>query len=201
MSTTPPLFIAFEGLDGAGKTTIARRVADAMDALYLTTPSPRVRSFREELLAALGPSQEAAQLFYLATVFAAAREIDAHLAGGRSVVLDRYFLSTQAYAEFRGSVLEIDALERHLRPADVTVYVHAAVDVRRVRVAARHGESAADRETLTGEADARLRRAHAARTDLRVVGRLVTIDTALLTPEEAVERVLKEAQAKALRPA
>lgn len=192
MSERPPVFVVFEGLDGAGKTTVARLVAAGLDAVYMTTPSPQVRVFREELLAALGPCQEAAQLFYLATVFAASRDIDAHIAAGRSVVLDRYFLSTQAYAEFRGSVLRIDDVHRHLRPADLTVYLDAPLDVRRGRVASRHGESAADRETLSTEADARLRQTHMGRSALSVVGRLLTLDTALVSPEQAAASVLEE---------
>lgn len=40
-----PLFIAFEGLDGSGKTTCARQLATRIGAQYLTTPSPEVREF------------------------------------------------------------------------------------------------------------------------------------------------------------
>lgn len=108
------------------------------------------------------------------------------------MVLDRYFLSTQAYAEFRGSVLRIDDVQGYLRPADLTVFLHAPLDVRRSRIVGRAGESAADRETLTPEADARLRQTHAVRSGLRVIGRLLTLDTALVSPEEAVARVLRK---------
>ncbi len=108
MSERPPVFVVFEGLDGAGKTTVARRVAATMNAAYLTTPSAAVRVFRDDLIRDFGGSQEAAHLFYLATVFAASREVDALIVQGRSVVLDRYLLSTQAYAEFRGSALRLE---------------------------------------------------------------------------------------------
>lgn len=50
MSQRPPTFVVFEGLDGAGKSTIARLVAAAMDAVFMTTPSPRVREFRDETI-------------------------------------------------------------------------------------------------------------------------------------------------------
>ena len=191
MNDRPPAFVVFEGLDGAGKTTVAQLVAAELGAVYMTTPSPRIRAFRDELLAAFGSCQEAAQLFYLATVFAASSEVDAHVAAGRSVVLDRYFLSTQAYAEFRGSGLRIDDLQGHLRPADLTVYLDAALDVRRSRVARRLGESAADRETLSPAADARLRQTHMARSDLHVVGRLLILDTSAMSPEQAATCVLE----------
>jgi dTMP kinase len=187
----PPTFVVFEGLDGSGKTTTAKLVAAAMNAVYMTTPSPRVRAFRDELLTALGNCQEAAQLFYLATVFAASKDVETLLMAGRSVVLDRYFLSTQAYAEARGSVLRIDDIQRHLRPADITVFIDAPIDVRRCRIVERGG-SLADRETLTPKMDANLRRTHAARSELPLVGRLLTFDSAALSPEAIVARVLAE---------
>lgn len=192
MSERPPIFVVFEGLDGAGKTTATERVAAALGAIPMTTPPPRIRVFRAELLGALGPCQEAAQLFYLASVFAASVEIDAHARAGRSVVLDRYFLSTQAYAEFRGSTLQIDEIQRHLRPADLTVYLDAPLEVRRERIARRAEASAADRETLSPAASSRLRQTHLARCALPVVGRFLELDTARMSPEQVAARVLRE---------
>lgn len=190
MSRSMPIFLVFEGLDGAGKTAIAQRVAQTLGAIYMTTPCPQVRSYREALLRAFGGCQEAAQLLYLATVFAASAAAHEHLASGRSVVLDRYFLSTQAYAEFRGSSLRLDELHQHLKPADMTVYVEATLDIRRARVARRSGSNSADRETLTPDADSRLRAAYAARLCCPVVGRLLTLDTTAAPIEAAVSQVV-----------
>jgi dTMP kinase len=187
-SRTRPIIIAFEGLDGAGKSTIARRVATLSGARYMTTPSPAVREYRESLLAALGESQEARQLFYLATVFAASVEMSAAVADGQSLVIDRYWLSTQAYAEFRGSRLCIDAVSDLLVPADITIYVDAPLEVRRQRVMTR-GASAADIETLTAAADERLRSLHFARRHDGVVGEFLVIDSHAHTIDECVGRV------------
>lgn len=181
--------VVFEGLDGAGKSTLAARTAAALGAPCMTTPSPRVRGFRDELLASYDGCQEAAQLFYLSTVFAASREIANVLAAGRSVVLDRYFLSTQAYAAFRGSTLAIDGLAAALVPADLTVFVEAPLDVRLARLA-RRGVTAADRETMAPAADARLRHEHERRFGLAVVGRLLRLDTSLEDVDTLVARVL-----------
>lgn len=185
-------FIVFEGLDGSGKSTCAAEVARRIGAELMTTPSPRVRRYRDDLIDALGESQEARQLFYLATVFAASREIERLLALGRSVVLDRYFLSTQAYAAFRGSGLaskEVDAVEGLLVPAHVTVYLDTPLAVRVGRLR-RRGMSEADLETMTVAADQRLREEHERRSRLGVVGRWVRVEGGGEV-EEVVARVCR----------
>jgi dTMP kinase len=184
-----PVFVVFEGLDGTGKTTCARRTAELLGAQFLTTPSPSVRRFRDDLLRDLGASQEARQLFYLATVFAASEEVRALLATGRSVVLDRYFLSTQAYAEFRGSRLRVDELQERLLPADVTVLLEASLETRRSRIAARGG-SVADGETLSVGADAYLREAHLRRLAFPVIGSALRMRTDAMGPGEIASDVL-----------
>ena len=190
MNENRPVFIVFEGLDGTGKSTVARGVAEALRAEFLTTPSPELREYREAIVASFGDCQEAAQLFYLATVFDASRRVKSLLAAGRSVVLDRYFLSTQAYAAFRGSVLGLDHVGDLLVPATLTVILHAPLDVRVARVT-RRGESAADRETLTLAADRRLHAEHAARLHLSVAGRVLRLDSGGRTPQSLVQQVVE----------
>jgi len=191
MKSSPPYFVVFEGLDGTGKTTCARLTAEHLGAVYMTTPSPTIRQFRQALLDDFDGCQEACQLFYLATVFKASVDVGKLLAAGRSVVLDRYFLSTQAYAEFRSSALAIDDVERHLLPADLTVMLDAPLSVRRARIVER-GESDADHETLGDGADVFLRGAHMKRAQLPVAGKLITVDTSLALPTEVSCAVLAE---------
>jgi len=186
-----PFFIVFEGLDGAGKSTAARITAERLAARYLTTPSVGVREYRDEIITSYAGCQEACQLFYLSTVFAASEQACNLLGQGLPVVLDRYFLSTQAYAAFRGSALQLDGLGGLLLPADLTMFLEAPLEVRRTRLRER-GESAADRETLSPAADAYLREAHHRRSKLEVIGRFLSIDTSRLTPEEVADQVLVE---------
>lgn len=122
-----PAFIVFEGLDGSGKSTCARLLADTIDAEYLTTPSPDLRAYREDVIASFAGCQEANQLFYLATVFATSANARDLIGEGRPVVLDRYFLSTQAYAAFRGTVLDLDQVAKDLLPADITVFLDCLI--------------------------------------------------------------------------
>ena len=125
------MLVVFEGLDGSGKTTCARLLADRLDAALLTTPCPEVRSFRDDLIRSYDGCQEAGQLFYLSTVFDASVRVRGLLRSGRSVVIDRYFLSTQAYAAFRGSQLNLDDTSDLLEPADLTVFLDTPLEVRR----------------------------------------------------------------------
>jgi len=188
---TRPTFIVFEGLDGSGKSTCAAQLAERLGAELMTTPPLGVRRYRDDLITSLGSSQEARQLFYLATVFAASEEVSTHLKQGRSVVLDRYFLSTQAYAAFRGSRLEVDEVQRLLRPADVTVYMDTSLTTRVARLTQR-GASAADLETITTDANTRLREEHFRRARLDVVGRFVRVPGDAGSPREVIDRIVAE---------
>lgn len=186
MKTSRPLLIAFEGLDGSGKSTCVNWLSRQFDAEYITTPPASVRGFRDELIASFDCSQEAIQLFYLSTVFSASAQAAALLARGKSVVIDRYFLSTQAYAAFRGSTLRIDDIERYLLPADITVFLDVPLDVRRQRLHSRDVFTAEDRETLSESADFRLREEHFQRASRLVVGDFVCVDGS--RPQEDVGR-------------
>ncbi|MGE3509824.1 MAG: dTMP kinase, partial [Vicinamibacterales bacterium] len=201
----PPVFIVLEGLDGSGKTVIAEQVAREIGGVLLTTPSLVLRGVREAILDGLGPNPESHQLFYLGTVYAVAREVRAALASGRPVVMDRYYLSTAAYAAFRGSMLDTDPLSLGLVPADLTVFLDVPRDVRASRLAARHdGEPAADdAETLSPEADERLRAEHKVRAHLPVIGEWIEMDGTMspgLIVRRVIEAVRRWQAAAALQP-
>lgn len=189
--TQQPRFIVFEGLDGSGKSTCARAVAERLGAVFLTTPSPTLRELRGKIIDDLGDCQEAHELFYLATVFAASNEVTRHLAEGRSVVLDRYFLSTVAYAAFRGSTLDVDDLAAALRPADLTVYLHADLAVRRARVQ-RRGGTVRDYQTLIPANDEALQSEHTSRFDLGITGRVLLLDSGTLSPQQLAGAIVDE---------
>lgn len=188
-----PMFIVLEGLDGAGKTTCARLLAELLDARQMTTPSPEVRQHRDAIVGSFGDCQEAAHLFYLSTVFAASGQVRDALASGHTVVMDRYFLSTQAYAEFRGSQLPLEPLGAQLPAADLTVYLDVPAAIRGQRLLDRN-PTAADRETLPGAAAERLRRLHLARSASPVVGNWLEVDNAGADPAQAVWQIAETAR-------
>ncbi|WP_373372037.1 hypothetical protein [Nannocystis radixulma] len=100
----------------------------------------------------------ACMLFHGATVVAAAGGIRDALAAGRSVVVDRYWLSTVVYHRVMGSPCLLDEVASVLPTPDFTVFLHAPLDVRASRVRARGLATEADRPDRRAVPRARARR-------------------------------------------
>jgi dTMP kinase len=175
-------FIAIEGPDGAGKTTLARSIAsrlrdEGLDVLEVREPggTPVAEAARR---LALDPSLEVSPLAELFLMLAAradlvARVIRPALAGGRVVVTDRYDLSTEAYqVEGRGlpreAVLEANRLATGALKPHLTIVVDVPEDVGRARQAA-GGKSPDRMEMEQAGLHARVGRAFASATGPSVV--------------------------------
>lgn len=97
-------FIVLEGLSGAGKTTIAKAVAEAINAHFYKTPPSLFCLMREEIdRSADGISRF---LFYLAGVFYASQEI-VEILKYQPVVCDRYILTTLCYHRAINVIVDI----------------------------------------------------------------------------------------------
>jgi dTMP kinase len=98
--------IVFEGTEGAGKTTQARRLVAALErhsvtCVHLREPGgtslgESIRSVLLEPFRSITPSSEAL-LFMASRAQLVAERLEPALAAGSVVVLDRFFLSTYAY--------------------------------------------------------------------------------------------------------
>ncbi len=110
-----PLFIVFEGIDGCGKSTQLRLLADALAARgrsVVTTAEPTDSTTGKMLRAALSGADprtpaEMAALFVLDRIHhnVAPNGINATLAAGKDVVSDRYYYSSLAY---QGSLTDFE---------------------------------------------------------------------------------------------
>ncbi len=101
--------VAVEGIDGAGKTTQARLLADALRALgrevVLTkepTDGPIGRRIRETARTGRLPPEQELELFLQDRREHVETLIRPALARGAVVIVDRYFYSTAAYQGSRG---------------------------------------------------------------------------------------------------
>ena len=183
----PGRLIVVEGLDGVGKSTLSRGLAAALGAALRTTPSEALRAHRAPFDAAYAELPAASQLFYAATVVAAAAEADALRATGRDVLFDRYWCTTRAYARAAGSPLDLDEVEAILPPADITLLVDLPEAERCRRLEVR-GATAMDRASILRQAA--LRRELLASLSRPVAGHGRVLDVSGLDPDAAVRAAL-----------
>jgi len=139
--------IVLEGADGVGKTTqVERLVARLRDqgtpAVSLREPGGTPLGERIRTILLLGPgasiNDRAELLLFLAARAQLAPEVASQLAEGKTVVLDRFFLSTYAYQiAGRGlpeeDVRRINAFATLGRVPDLTVVLALAPDEARSR--------------------------------------------------------------------
>jgi dTMP kinase len=152
--------IALEGIDGSGKSTQARAVADALGAQLTHEPgsTPVGVRLRELLLAPEAPPLSPRAEALLMTADRAehvARVIQPALAVGAWVVTDRFSASTIAYQGY-GRGLDVPALAELVAwateglAADLSVLVDVDVEVAATRMAAAGDRSGADRMERLG---------------------------------------------------
>jgi dTMP kinase len=95
---TPGNLYVFEGMDGVGKSTVAQKFADQIDAAYLETPGAGVQEIREYVDSQMHDRQTKF-LMYLASNSAIADQVEPQLEAGNDIVLDRYYPTTIVYNE------------------------------------------------------------------------------------------------------
>ena len=172
-----PRFIVVEGTDGTGKSTVARGLAQGLDAELLATPQAELRPVRQTADRLFTPDSVSRTLFYAATVVAASEAAARLLAEGRSVVMDRYWLTTLAYARVRGRPLGgVDALAAQLRAPDTTLFLTAPRRVRLRRLSGRGSLSEHDRFSSEKQQGQALERAYRDLSGHHLAGRFVAVD-------------------------
>ncbi|MEM0302278.1 MAG: dTMP kinase [Archaeoglobaceae archaeon] len=116
------LLIAIEGIDGAGKTSVANELVKFLknmgyDAILLKEPSDsiyaqKIRGAKERL-----PPEEELELFLRDREIDAIKNIIPALQNGKVVVMDRYYYSNIAYQSARGlNAEEIRKLNEKIAP-------------------------------------------------------------------------------------
>jgi dTMP kinase len=140
-------FIAVEGLDGVGKSTVVQQLAGCFSGHAMSTPGAALRECRQAVLHAFAEDELAKALFYTASVSSQGRQARKKAERGEWVFMDRYWASTFAYAKARGVTAEIETLSLSLIQPDLTVLLLLNESERQRRLHAR-GATVEDMETL-----------------------------------------------------
>lgn len=149
-------FVTFEGGEGAGKSTQARLLADALAARGIGCDltrepggTPGAEAIRDLILHPPAPGWTAAAealLFAAARADHVARRIRPALADGRWVICDRFLDSSRAYQGFAGGLGDAAIADLHrfgsggLLP-DLTLVIVAGAHETQARLARRDGSA------------------------------------------------------------
>ncbi|WP_172976014.1 AAA family ATPase [Halomonas sp. THAF5a] len=140
-------FVAIEGLDGVGKSTVVQQLAKHFSGHAMSTPGPELFDCREAVLQAFAGDELAKALFYTASVSSQGRKAGNLAKRGEWVFMDRYWASTLAYAKARGVTAELDQLGKSLIQPDLTVLLILDETERQRRLHGR-GATVEDLESL-----------------------------------------------------
>ncbi len=132
----PGLFVVIEGIDGAGKTTLANKLADKIKKhfgkeVHLTTEPSHMKIgklLREYLKTSTSIKEVDALLFAADRLEHYYHEILPELHAGKIVISDRYALSSIAYQGAQGiPVPWIEEINRNAPNPDVTILLDVSI--------------------------------------------------------------------------
>ena len=138
------MFIALEGADGCGKTTLCAILADRLKATAYSTPPKKYLQMRERVDKSASPEEH--YRFYRDGIYDASEEIDAMLKNGQRVVSDRYWLTTYTYHQVMGATVSKEDFMSIVQPT-LTVILALNYELQVERLL-RRGMSAGDRRVL-----------------------------------------------------
>lgn len=138
------MFIALEGVDGSGKSTLCAVLAEKLGAIPYSTPPKKYLAFREQVDKNAPPEEH--YKFYRDGIYDASNEISAILANNGKIVSDRYWLSTYTYHQVMGVQVSTDDFRNIIMPT-ITVILSISNDVQIDRIL-RRGMTTGDRRML-----------------------------------------------------
>ena len=190
-------FVVFEGVDGAGKSVVSKRVADALGhgVLHLDSPLPAFRQIRDYVDQYSSPAGRF--LFYLASNLDLSRLVGEKLPT-HDVLCARYYFSTLVGYSVRSGINISELMTRipvshdDFRRPDLTILLYVNADEQERRIAKRNQgiNSLTDALCLTSEDYAG--RLSATYLDVAEKMQWMVIDTSYMTLDEVVSRCIDE---------
>lgn len=148
MNPRQGILVVFDGIDGAGKTTQARRLADDLTAVgevVVLSKEPTGGSYGARLRASAQsgrlPFDEELDLFVADRQEHLREKIAPALQAGHVVILDRYFYSTLAYQGARaGTLRDIEErIRKDVIHPDITFWIETPPELAVLRIQRRDG--------------------------------------------------------------
>lgn len=129
------MFVALEGLEGVGKTTLGKLVAKRLPATYLKSPPEAMNGARGFVAEQSNP--HCSFYFYLSSLYGMQSDIEVGLQNQGSVVADRYLGSTIAYHAQGRSFVPPTFDGSKLRQPSITIHIRCEDGARAARLSGR----------------------------------------------------------------
>ena len=180
-------FIALEGIDGSGKTTVCQQLSKKFNAEFYKTPPYPFSDLRDKVDKCVDIKSRF--YFYLSSVIHASSEI-VKLLKHKYVVCDRYILSTLCYHRALEPFFKsFDENNLDILQPDITFYLYADYDVRIKRIAYREKQKNSD-VVNSGLHDKKFQKK--VEFEFSRYKHLVLINTNNISPEGVVDEILKK---------
>ena len=143
-------FVAVEGLDGVGKSTMVKNLATVFSGHAMNTPGDVLRDSRKVIIDDFSDDELAKALFYTASVSSQGKKARNLTERDEWVFMDRYWASTLAYAKARSVNADLDHLSKNIIQPDLTILLLLDESERQSRLHNR-GTTPEDIETLDSD--------------------------------------------------
>jgi thymidylate kinase len=175
------MLIVIEGLDGTGKSTIAKALASSINAKLLSTPGVEFLETRKIMDQVYENNPLARQLYYASTVVYLSERLKDLMTQGEVVVIDRYWLSTMVYHHWKcgGKPFLLKEVEDIIQKPDLTIYLNLPMIERALRINNRLERTKEDGLSLVEEVDVNLDAVYHSYRHSALVGRWVEVDASL----------------------
>lgn len=175
------MILAVEGLDGSGKTTVGRLLAEMLGTRLVPLPPPDLELVRPTLF--LDLTSEVRYAYYVAALLSVASQVDP----GELIVADRFLASAHAMHLRVDTPVGQELARLSLPTADFTVCLQVEEPERRRRV--RNGGREPDHFERLLEEDHRFREDVARK--MQSLGPTVVVATTGRPPEEIAQEALR----------
>ncbi|MEI6420029.1 MAG: dTMP kinase [bacterium] len=132
------MFIVLEGIDGSGKSTLASMIAERCNGFVYSTPPDKYRKLRKSV--DVSSNLQKHYDFYHNAVTEASLEISTMLSFGKTVICDRYWLSTLVYHRAGKMLIDGSDFSQLVQP-DLTIFLIVGSEEQKRRYCERGCES------------------------------------------------------------